>query len=293
MSLSRRKLLKMGVAASALPYESYAKALRCADKTANIYVGGVTGFESLADPAHSRLFRETCRAGLYIHGYIWDRTDLGIHKAVLSAFSDTPVDVELGLDDNSAKWLEVVYRPKYFDVGVHAQHAHVNGFRAGRLEAWRHFVQAAKKFEISTIAPIFSPNSQQFKDNPFTTPFWDYLREAAAIGGALTTDSPPHFFLQQSEDYRRFVADEIRWANSAGLHSTFIVSPNSSGPAFLEETKRTVDFLNKHDAFPRAWVVENYDPKASPTYMNRIGTENNTENVLGVALWLSRNTPAT
>lgn len=291
MSISRRKFLKIGIAASILPYESHAKSIQCAEKTAKVYVGGVTGFNSLADPSHSRQFRETCRAGLYIHGYIWDRTDIDVHRSVLSAFSQTPIDVELGLDDNSAKWFEVVYRPKYLDVGVRAQHAHVNGFHAGRLEAWGHFVQAAKNLNISTIAPIFSPNSQQYKGNPFSRPSWDFLREGATMGGALTTDSPPHFFLQQTEDYRRFVVDEIRWANSTELHSTFIVSPNSSGPAFLEETKRTVDFLSKHNALPKAWVVENYDPNAAQTYINSIGTENNAENVLGVALWLSENAP--
>ncbi len=289
MDLSRRRILK-SAAIGLFFYEQSAFADLCKKNSSTVSVGGVVGFDSLANPGHSRLFRQTCRASLYVHGYIWERINKEEQKAVLAAFHGMPIDVELGMVDDPTSWFKHGYIPKYIDAGIKAQHAHVNGFTsAGHSDLWHRFVVEARSHGITTIAPIFAPNSGQYVNAPFSSEKWNFLRDGAKLGGGLTIDSPPHFFLSQPESYRKFIIDELSWANSSGLYSTFIISPNKSGAKFLEETKHTVDFLNKNNALPKAWIVENYDPKASPNYRNRIGSENDSETILGVAFWLAQN----
>ncbi|WP_124834339.1 hypothetical protein [Burkholderia sp. Bp9031] len=289
MKFNRREFLKIGASVSLAPWASQVFSKTCATGESTVLVGGVIGFDSLANPMHSRALRQTCRAGLYIHGYIWTRTGDEEHKAILSAFEGQPMDVELGMVSTPEKWFENNYRPQFLDAGVRAKHAHVNGFNPQSADVWPRFVKAGQACGLKTIAPIFSPNHHQYDETPFSSPSWNYLRDGAKLGGALTTDSPPQFFLHQPPGYRRFVAEELQWANETGLHSTFIVSPASSGDKFLDDTKRTVDYLSKSNALPKTWIVENYDPKVNSAYVNAVGSDNNKDSILGVALWLAQN----
>lgn len=289
MKFSRRDFLKTGVALSFSSYGSYSVAASCRGSRATVFVGGVTGFNSLANPGNTKLLRQTCRVGLYIHRYIWTKTPPDVNRAILSAFSGESMNVELDIVKNPEEWFRTDYRRIYTDVGVKTKHVHVNGFDAQHLDIWRRFVSAGKSCGLETIAPIFSPNRHQFENAPFELPSWDYLRDGAKLGGALTTDAPPQFFWEQPRDYRRFIVDELRWANNEGLESTFIVSPRSSGNNFLRDTQETVDFLDRSGAMPNKWIVENYDPKAALSYPNRIGSEDEGQTILGVALWLAKN----
>lgn len=288
MSISRRRFIQTSLAAGLFPYAVTSRAANNCKPGSMILVGGVTGFDSLGKEENSRLLRATCRAALYVHGYIWTRSSEAERKAVLAAFANAPMEVELGLVNNPAAWFEKAYQAKYRNEGVRAQRAHVNGFNAKRMDIWREFVKTAKSYGIKTVSPIFSPNSQQYSQAEFKASKWDFLRQGARLGGGLTTDAPPHYFLAQPEAYRDFVVDELAWANAEGLHSAFIVSPDRSGPRFLQETQRTVEFLAKRKALPKAWIVENYNSKAKATYVNRIGTENESNSILGVALWLAQ-----
>ncbi|HEY0295138.1 MAG TPA: hypothetical protein VGC69_07370 [Bordetella sp.] len=290
MTGSRRQFLAFGAAATLAPWVRKAQAYSCSGQGTPISVGGVTGLDSLADPAHSRTLRQSCRTALYIHEYIWARTKEDLHKAILATFAGAPVDAEFNLMNNPETWFAQPYKKLFTDVGIQVRYSHVNGFAENRLDDWQHFVSAARRRGIETVAPIFSPNSRQYASAPFSSPKWNYLREGEKAGGAVTTDSPPHYFLAQPEAYRQFVVENLKWGNAAGLHTTFIISPNASGIRFLEETRQAVAYLSKHDALPKAWVVENYNPNALPTYPNTIGTESDSQNVLGVALWLARNT---
>ncbi|MBM2765941.1 hypothetical protein [Burkholderia anthina] len=292
MVLTRRKFIQAGISAGLTSGLRPAIASEnCPDRRQNIFVGGVTGFDSLANPENTEFLRKSCRVALYVHGYIWTRTAPEVQKEILASFKGDLMEVELGLTNNPDNWFEHGYKRKYIDAGVHAKRAHVNGFKSDRADVWGEFVTAARSYGIETVAPIFSPNSRQYVGAPFSSSSWDVLRRAAKMGGGLTTDSPPHYFLRQPREYQRFVLDEVSWAKHAGLHTTFIISPNNSGDKFLDETKRTIDFLSKNDAIPNSWVVENYNSKAGVSYLNKIGSENNSESVLGVASWLVKNAP--
>lgn len=288
MKTSRRNFLKISASATLIPWAGPALSKSCSTHESAVYVGGVVGFDSLANPMNSKNFRKICRTGLYIHGYIWTRTPPGENEAILAAFADQPMDVELGMVNTPESWFRDAYRTKFIDAGVRARHSHVNGFNPQHLDLWRRFVKAGQACGLETIAPIFSPNHGQYKTAPFSSSSWDNLRDGAKYGGAITTDSPPQFFWGQPSAYRQFIVDELSWANEAGLHSTFIVSPASSGDNFLDDTKRTVEFLHKNGALPKAWIVENYDPKANAFYANRVGSEDDQETILGVALWLAK-----
>ncbi|AIO32076.1 hypothetical protein [Burkholderia pseudomultivorans] len=293
MTFSRRKFIRFGISAGLTScVQPTIASDTCKKEMQDIFVGGVTGFDSLADPSNTALLRKTCRVGLYVHGYVWTRTPADEHKAVLSVFKDTPMEVELGLAGDAQGWFEHGYKPKYIDQGIRTKRAHVNGLDSeDRLDVWKRFVGVARTYGLETISPIFSPNSRQYMTASFSSPIWNFLREGATIGGALTTDSPPHYFLQQPDAYRQFILDELTWAKHNGLRATFIISPNNSGMKFLDDTKRTVEYLVKHNAVPDAWIVENYNAGANPAYANKIGSESNEQNILGVALWLSKNAP--
>lgn len=293
MIFNRRKFIKLGVSAGLTSCSRLSIASNICQKERNdIFVGGVTGFESLGNPENTQLLRKTCRVGLYVHGYIWTRTSAEEHKSVLSVFKDTEMEVELGLAGDANTWFEQGYKEKYINQGIQTKRAHVNGLDSeDRLDVWKKFVTIARSYGLETISPIFSPNSRQYLTASFSTSVWNFLREGATLGGALTTDSPPHYFLQQPEAYRQFVLEEISWAKRKGLRTTFIISPNNSGTKFLEDTQRTLDYLKNKNVMPDAWIVENYNANSNPSYANRIGTESNAQNILGVALWLSRNAP--
>ncbi len=288
--LTRRSVLGAASAACsglALPPSGSAAETRCTMAEADVLLGGITGFDALGNPAFTSKLRETCRAGLYIHGYIWGRTPLAGQKAILSAFAGLPTDVELGFVNDA--WFRNAYVAQFQQVGVRAQHGHVNGFYPKTAPGWPLLVKGARAMGFESVAPIVTPNSGQYASAPFRSPTWDYVRDAAHQGGGLTIDAPPHFFLTQPAGYRQFVMDEITWANDAGLRTTFIVSPQAASPLFLDQTKQVVAMLRRHNATPKAYVVENYNPKDGPTYLNKIGNEDDRDTVTGVALWLAQN----
>lgn len=288
MILNRREFLNLGLASSLAAFSARTFAGNCIKSESTVFVGGVIGFDALERAATSASFRDTCRAGLYIHAYIWAKLSDQQRQKILSNFSGLPTEVEIGIPRNAENWFKQVFKKQYLDMGVNAKHAHVNGFNEQKFADWSNFVKIARAYQLEVIAPVFSPNGGQYKRVPFSSSSWDYLREGAKIGGGLTTDSPPTFFLGQPEAYRNFVVDEIKWANGEGLRSTFIVSPNKAGPNFMDDTQRAVDYLDKRRALPTAWVVENYDAVVSASYVNSVGDENNKNTVLGVANWLAR-----
>jgi hypothetical protein len=166
---------------------------------------------------------------------------------------------------------------------------HVNFFAPEKMELWKTFVSKAKSNGFRVVSSIFSPNGGQYKNAPFNSAKWDFLRRGAKLGGGLTTDAPPYFFLSQSEAYRKFVVDEIKWAKSEGLYTTFIISPAKvSKGNFLENTEKTIMFLEVNDAVPDEYVVENYFADTTIQYPNMIGKETDTSSIAGVALHIAK-----
>lgn len=290
--LTRRELILAGAGTLLVRRQVSATPLNsCPNREAiHIHVGGVIGFEALQSESATRLLRKSCRAGLYLHANSWVRTKPEIQKKILNAFSGLNVDVELPLTKDPGDWFKKIYARKFVDAGVQATRAHVNGLRPHRLREWDEFVDAAKQHGLVTISPVFSPNSGQYRDRPFSHESWAYLKEAASLGGGITVDSPSDFFFAQSEGYRQFIFDQIKWAKANSVTSTFIVSPGRAQDKFLDKTKQVFDSLKEADSMPDHFVVENYPKKAPKNYLNVVGDETDTHTILGVALWLATQT---
>lgn len=254
-----------------------------------VSVGGVNGFLSLSKPESTQNFRSLCGVYLYIHWFIWKSISPENKKTILEIFSGHNTDIEVNLPDNPHKWFEEVYGKKFSSAGVLASTMHVNFFASEKIELWKIFVSEAKSNGFKVIAPIFSPNSGQYKNGPFSSAKWDFLRQGAKLGGGLTTDSPPYFFLSQPEAYRKFVVDEIKWAKSEGLYTTFIISPAKVTKAnFLEDTERTIRFLEANASVPDEYVVENYFADNTIQYPIMVGKETDKNSVVGVALHIAK-----
>ena len=74
---------------------------------------------------------------------------------------------------------------------------------------------------------------------------WDDSRARAKIGGGVILDVPPYFYYDiETEGYRQFVKAEIAWANTQGLHSTWILSPIAQGN-FQTDTEQLIAELNQ------------------------------------------------
>jgi hypothetical protein len=260
---------------------------------ADIAIGGTAGFDEFADPGKTCRLRATHRVRLYIHDYIWTRSSKQTDQNILKVFEGTgPHVVEIGATRDPDKFWNYYYKDKYLSCGVKADQAHVNG--VGRLSAhqWNMFVAGGKAAGLKVIAPVFAPNSGQWKNAPFKDAKWNIIRAEAISGRGLTVDSPPNIFLSAEPGYREFIEEEIRWAKSKNLQSTFIISPNVSGKDFRKDTIELIKKLEADHALPDFYVVENYRPlPIDPNYLNWIGDEKNPISINGVALWLAKHAP--
>lgn len=222
-----------------------------------IAVGGIAGFSGLADPAMTAAFRQKSDTALYIHDYVWSRTDSVVRRAILNVFG-TPADVEFGLVANAETWFASAYKTEYEDLGVQPGRGHVNLLPEQLAIDWQPFVDAARRRGFKSVAPVVTPNENEFVDSLFESSDWQVYRDAASYGGGLTVDCPAYFFLSQPEAYRAFVVQEVQWARSQMLHTSFILSPGVVSRSFTQDAADVIDYLIQHDGLPEETVVENY-----------------------------------
>lgn len=270
-----------------------ASAAACGVAPRNVAVGGVDGFEAFANPANSRALRANCHIRLYIHDYIWTRLKGGdaTRLAILHAFAGTgPAALELGASIDADDYWNNRYVRLYTDLGVRADMASVNGADGLTAPQWRAYVDAGRAHGVKIIAPVFSPNTGGWKQGNFANPIWNDIKAKALYGGGLTIDAPPYFFFWYAPAYRRFVEDEVRWAKANHLMSTWIISPDSSGPHFLSDTQKLLKRLKADRATPASFIVENYLPLPyKPGYLNVVGNDTQLNSVANVGLDVAAN----
>jgi hypothetical protein len=87
--------------------------------------------------------------------------------------------------------------------------------------------------------------------------------------------------------YRQVVEDSIRFANSKGAYSIYLLSAHGKASENMAMAKDVVRDLEKRNALPYAWAIEDYT-KNSDIHMtperNADGTPGDT--VTGLALWI-------
>lgn len=280
--------MKLAAAAFAavIPFAVHAQG--CNNKT-DVSVGGINGFTDLVNPVNTTQLR-SCRIRLYVHRYAWERTSPDQQQAILGVFQGhgNPV-IEVDLPKEAENYFADPFAKRFLQSGVTATEAHVNNFFPDRnMALWTRFVDAGHTVGLITMAPIWSPNSGQWRKAAFASPVWDNVRKAAVYGGGLTIDAPSDFWFAQAPEYRQFVIDEIHWANDQHMRTAVIVSPGKSGPRFLVLTQRFVASLKAAKAEPVEYIVENYDPSDPPTAVTHVGNEHETSSVTGVALWIAQ-----
>lgn len=263
----------------------------------DIAIGGVDGFEALADPGNTAGLRASGRVRLYAHMYVWGRTDPKICAAIVHTFEGTgPASIEV-----TESKTPVEYWNHYFKILAPSgltvvDQAHINSAATTSTfsltpEQWRAYVDAARTHGVRMVAPIFTPNDRTW-DVPFASTKWDDARQRAKYGGGITADAAPWAFETFPPAYRRFIEDEFRWARKEGLQATLILSPPRTATGdFFGPTKKMLAQLAQDDALPTAYIVENFMAKPPPNFSFVVGNEHESQTIAGVAGWLVKSTP--
>ena len=265
----------------------------------DIAVGGVDGFEALANPENTRGLRSSGRVRLYVHKEAWFKTDAQTQAAIVRAFAGTgPASLEVGESGHPEEYWPRIMK-SFREAGLAPDQAHVNAAKPSRssltVPQWKAFVDEARSLGVEVVAPVITPNDNDrpWINNPFTAPPWDEIRERAKYGGGLTVDSPAWYFLRQPREYQRFIEDELRWARNAGLQATLIISPprdNKTGD-FADQTRKMLKMLRDDAALPNAYVIENYMGKPPANFRYMIGNERDPQSITGFANWVVHNMP--
>ena len=267
---------------------------------ANIFAGGVAGVEDLAVADNSALFR-AAGGGVYLHNNGWGALTPAQRRQVVVIFSNAPVAMELGFGGSSsgARAWALACQRNYLALGIAPQFIAANAFANNNhptAEQWLGYMAALRAAGVSAktlILPTFE--YQNFAPNRATLaqcvvsrqPVFQAIIRAA---GGIVLDTPPGFFFAREPAYRDWVVDAIRWTQAQGCKTIVIVSPHSSKNNFAEHSRRFLDYLRGHQAVPDIFAVENYNPKPSADYPNRVGNENQINTALGVARMLQLKT---
>ncbi len=283
-----------------------------------IVLGGLQGFSDLANSANTLALRATGRAGFYAH-----IQSMGLPYSagpdtlpgIAQVFQNSGAYVaELDYTDNvasQAAYFGSSLTGSFAQFGAMPDEALINMFSSDDVNSlaqtnWKTYIDDARAAGIQRLEPIFSPNgdtstSQIYDLNSFLDPVYNNVRAAALYGGGLALDLPPAYLYDLTGSspalgakYLAFVEQEINWANANGIRSTVIISPYSSGVGFLDYTQDLVQRLQADGAVPQQYIVENYAATASPMEQyNYVGSDQNTNNLAGVALWLAQNAETT
>ena len=186
---------------------------------------------------------------------------------------------------------------------------------ASNITGWEDYVNAFRDLSVgavNSIYPVYAPNMnvkdssrvtiQAWTEGPFaTSSFFADVREMALYGGGISVDAPPQQFFhnipagangQGHAEYQAITEGEIAWANANNLHSIWIISPNTSGTNYNAISQQLVRTLETNATgsqadIPSEYVVENYGTSSSIETYNPIGSEDQPNTQMGVALWLA------
>ena len=272
-----------------------------------ILVGGLQGFADLADPSNTVSLIATGRASEYLHwaalvdaatgkdevaGAEATRAQITAMQGVF-AHSSGPL-AELDYNADPQGYFSGLFASDFGALGFHPTNANVNMFAlwqsASGVAAWDAYVNQARAHGMQSVAPIYSPNDLP-QPVSWADPMFAPIRAMALYGGAIGIDAPPSFFFAQGASYQQFIVDEIKWGVANGLRVSVIVSPYAGNSTYLADTGTFVKALVAAGAVPTQWVAENYDVPVPAGYPNYLGSEDQTNTVDNIALWLARNAP--
>lgn len=252
-----------------------------------LYAGGVIGIADLLNPNNSQTFRAE-GGGLYLHHNGWAKLTPEQRKRVLEIFQGAPAAVELGFGSGNTWGLR--YERYYLADGVKPVFIAVNAYARGNqptVEQWRTYSAELRGHGIpgtTLILPTFEyqnfgPNVPTLSKNKVSSVavFQDIIRAA----GGIVLDTPPQYAMAREAAYRDWVVDAIHWTAQQRLTTVVILSPHKSGTHWPEDTARYLQFLNRQDAIPAAFVCENDWGTAPANYPNVVGNDHIPYTALG------------
>lgn len=289
-----------------------------------VVVGGINGYDALADQSNFTVGISTGRLGLYQHwaGVVLEGdVNSGLNGRIATAWKNAPPgEIEnnlwsteffkLAASASTSDGLGFSYYRNWLSNGLSASMQNVNTMSpfgstsadlATALTEFEQLTDVSKSVGIITTAPIYSPNGVEDllaiqSGKSWTSDTFSFVRQMALYGGALTIDAPPSYFFAMGVTYQEFCESQIRWAEANHLRTTVIVSPYDSGPNFLVDAERYQQILAAANALPTQWAVENYfatsnSPDGIPgygAYPNPIGSEGEANTVAQVATWYAQ-----
>jgi hypothetical protein len=263
----------------------------CGRPRGQVTVGGVDGFDAFTDPTATTQLR-ACGASLYIHQVGWGSLTMQQQQQVANNFAGTG-----GVTLEMAEATDL--QTDYFSFGLTITEININAPNCSvpscddSLPTWMGWVSTWKSQGVVRAqyqdTPDCPPTGTGWDTNGYTdwsSPTWDSSRALASAGGGLAVDTPPSFYYQVGpQEYRDYIKAKIAWANAAGLHSTWIISPLSGNYDFVADTQQLIAEINAlpPEQQPQEWAVENYGAGTT------VGTETEAGSIANVALWVVMN----
>ena len=256
-----------------------------------VFIGGTVGFSDLGSSANTAALKSAGHVGLYMQeSAIEAAYSAGTLAAIASGMAGTgagEAELNLQLASQVGGWFSSYWVTYFTNFGLFP--TEVNSVIDFSSTTWiadfDATVVAARAHGITSIAPIFSPNAGNLSLTSFSTdPTYADIRAAAILGGGLTLDAPPAYFVQRGVDYQSFIYQEIQWAHQNSLRVTVIISPYNDDATFTSDTEDYVKMLDANNAIPSEWVVENYGGSAL-----NVGSASDPNSLAGNALWVAQN----
>lgn len=277
-----------------------------------VLLGGTSNMTDMLTAANTDAFR-AAGGGLYAHQNGWvvnlqvageapnSTNSQNQRKAIVDLFRPNNVGhVEFAYGTPS-DWTNA-YNAYYKANGLTADNASINfisgqddrpnssNYPASNAAAFA-YMDAMRGVGIPTVSIILSPNynATDATDFKFDNARWNDAKTRAIYGGGWTSDAPPDYFFKRDQNYRDWVIAQTKWTNANGLKSTNIISPHGSGTNFFADSVKYVRYFEDQNAIPKQWVVENYAYVGEPPagYVNRIGSEDDANNLAYTAKWLA------
>lgn len=264
-----------------------------------IYVGGVSGCGQLAVAENSTMYRAD-GGHVYIHSVGWDQRTTEAEKlGIIELWKDHKWGIEMGHSTNNYTSRQNAYRTRYHNRGIRPAYITVNAYSSARVvgvEDWRKTVQAYRDLGISAETAVYATFEYQNMPDYWTTLENNYVsdrtdfQQVIEISGGMTIDIPPTVYWRRMNNsnpairkYHDWILDAVKWAKDRGHRVGIIVSPNSSGTGYPNDTERFVQVLRDNNALPDFFVVENYENKDESSYTNEVGNEDTPYHQLGTA----------
>lgn len=268
-------------------------------QTARIYAGGVSGCGDLAVSGNSTDYR-AAGGGVFIHSVGWqNHTTTREKNRIQNLWDNREWGIEMGFTEDNYTSRQNAYDRRYLSRGIEADYITINAYSSGRVldpNQWEREREAYYDLGVPRSTAIYAtfeyqnhPNFWTNLQNNLVSDRADFQRVIRESGG-MVLDTPPAVYFRRLASsntrirrYRDWIVDAVQWAKSEGHTVGIIVSPNSSGTGYEEDTERFIDDLRDMNALPDFFISENYSTEDPSTYANEVGNEDTPHHQLGCA----------